>query len=273
MEIKITGLSPYHQYANKIGTFQKKENKNENEVYENVCPKSNTSLWWFKKRKQWIIGLNKDVGQDIGLLCMVQPLGPCLPMNGNGTWWIYEDGTWKIAEQVHSQIIKQTKKLDGIEMNIIDLLYCNKRNVESIAKKLGFKCDLIQTYIDSKKDKMVTRVYNFSFVSKSINPWGNTMNLGCHWSNWKIMKIVPGKQTEQLGIKVGDKLIAIDGAEMNENNHFFLKEKLLRGEACKQTFLRSEAYFTSLNPIFGKKNNGEWNGRNEKESHRGKEKS
>lgn len=88
---------------------------------------------------------------------------------------------------------------------------------------------------------------DFIFEAHTQNPWGYAVNFEDHWATWCITRICSKQQAKKLGVRMGDKLIMVDGKLLNNDNYLSIKELLLDGRPSTQKFLRRD---TEIDFIF-----------------------
>ena len=74
------------------------------------------------------------------------------------------------------------------------------------------------------------------FEDHENSPWGIFISFYDHWSEWKVTRIVKGKQAEKLGVPISSKILAIDGELINETNSETMEKKLSAGKSQTITF-------------------------------------
>jgi len=60
------------------------------------------------------------------------------------------------------------------------------------------------------------------------NPWGVQINWTDHWSRWTINQLTYDLLGQQLGMKIGDRIICVDGIEITDGNVIGISNKLQR---------------------------------------------
>jgi predicted metalloprotease with PDZ domain len=74
------------------------------------------------------------------------------------------------------------------------------------------------------------------FVGNDEEPWGCYINFKEYWPRWKITTIKQDSQAQKLGVKVGWKLIGLNGKKITESNYKEIMSELAAGKECEINF-------------------------------------
>lgn len=85
------------------------------------------------------------------------------------------------------------------------------------------------------EDRSIIKV---KFMANDVDEWGCRAHFNMDLKQWEIRHTYPGKQAQRLGVQRQDRIIAIDGTALNENNWRSMEKKLIHGIACEITLLR-----------------------------------
>lgn len=88
--------------------------------------------------------------------------------------------------------------------------------------------------------QVVQKQYHMEFSPNSIDPWGCTFNTANSWSEWIIINVDEGKQAERIGVKIGDKIVAVNGEPIDDQNYSYLHDLLVQGGRCTITISRQQ---------------------------------
>merc|ERR1712113_680933 len=81
-------------------------------------------------------------------------------------------------------------------------------------------------------------LFSHDFVSSSEDKWGAVVDLELKICDWKILKILEDSQFHRKGIRIGDKIHAVDNVIANQQNRDLIYDTLKKGNSCHITFLR-----------------------------------
>eukprot|EP00463_Aulacantha_scolymantha_P000381 TRINITY_DN1229_c0_g3_i4.p1 TRINITY_DN1229_c0_g3~~TRINITY_DN1229_c0_g3_i4.p1 ORF type:complete len:320 (-),score=54.29 TRINITY_DN1229_c0_g3_i4:417-1376(-) len=116
---------------------------------------------------------------------------------------------------------KDTKKSD----EVIFVLDTKKKGPKTGKSTIKFKI-----VTSNVKRLHMSKTYSVNLEEDETNNWG----LGIDWvRNWRITEVSSGQQAEQLGIREGEVIVAVDGEALSDNNRDSIKEKLMIGPACE----------------------------------------
>merc|ERR1712038_1807966 len=76
-------------------------------------------IWWFAKKKRWVIGAIEDSGTGQGWMYCDDPQCTLTPDESNALWVVYNNGEWKEEESIvcegkKAKIAKKEKKIKKI---------------------------------------------------------------------------------------------------------------------------------------------------------------
>merc|ERR1712105_208413 len=97
--------------------------------------------------------------------------------------------------------------------------------------------------------KQGSKLIHARFKSHSVEEWGLSINFSAPWNEWELTSVDSGKQAGKLGLRVQDKLIAIDDVDIAENTLNDVKQKLTQGVACRITISRLLDEKSNLLPV------------------------
>lgn len=114
---------------------------------------------------------------------------------------------------------------------------CNK-NIRSHRQMYGCRTcdwDCCETCFDASLQNAIFTINCKADVEK---PWGFGINYEVHWTLWHLIFIEADTQAEELNLKIGDRIIAVDDTIIDQGNVSIIKKKFFRGAPCKLTFSR-----------------------------------
>lgn len=117
----------------------------------------------------------------------------------------------------------------------------------SVSLRNGFSYWFKQSQFRVEEANVAKTYY---FKSNDEYPWGSQMDLDSHWSNWCVLYITRGQQADNLGVQVGDVLVAVNNLRIDNFNWKDIKESLYQneGNACALTFERGVLSAAGLAP-------------------------
>lgn len=78
-----------------------------------------------------------------------------------------------------------------------------------------------------------------NFSAHADEPWGIEVDFDAEWTQWRVTKTEKDQQAEKLGIQPNDRIIAVNGIEIQEDNFNSIREGLYQGTQCEMTLQRT----------------------------------
>lgn len=126
----------------------------------------------------------------------------------------------------------------------------------SIAKGLKLNQALVHLDLDRNKigaigTRSIGKILGESaidsvFEDHSVHPWGFQIPFNEHYKKWKVTNVYANQQAEQLEVKIGDQIIAIDGVSIDDQNHLVMEQILCKRKRCTLTFARTSCSLSRL---------------------------